>query len=59
MMGYDAWSDGLSADDYLEQCLSSPKYSQGTWYVLEDGGGLVSTNGYTEPFKAFSYADTE
>lgn len=43
MMGYDAWSDGLSADNYLEQCLSSPKYSQGTWYVLEDGAGLVSS----------------
>lgn len=43
MMGYDAWGDGLSEADYLEECRNSPKYPRGTWYVLEDGGRLASS----------------
>lgn len=43
MMGYDAWGEGLPEADYLRQCMSSPKYPQGTWYVLEDASGLVSS----------------
>ena len=40
MMGFDAWSEGQSEADYLERCTSSPKYPQGTWYVLESDAGL-------------------
>ena len=43
MMGYDAWGEGASVQAYLEQCRSSTKYPQGTWYVLEEGGELLSS----------------
>lgn len=43
MMGYDVWNEDLSEEDYLRKCMASPKYPQGTWYVLEDSTGLVSS----------------
>lgn len=41
MMGYDAWSDGLSESDYLETCKSSVKYANGKWYVLENNDKIL------------------
>ena len=43
LMGYDAWSEGLSKEEYLEASRTSTKYPQGTWYVLEDQGELLSS----------------
>jgi len=36
MMGFDAWSDGHSKEEYLKICRSSKKYANATWYVLEN-----------------------
>lgn len=38
MMGYDAWSDGQSVEEYLRGCRSSKKYKSGRWFVLSDDG---------------------
>lgn len=43
MMGYDAWSDGVSKKDYLDECRTSKKYKAGKWYVLLDGEELISS----------------
>ncbi len=43
MMGYDAWSDGTSEEDYLNGCRNSTKYKKGTWYILLDGLQMVSS----------------
>lgn len=33
-MGYDTWGEGKSIAAYLDECLASPKYKQGRWFVL-------------------------
>lgn len=43
MMGYDAWSDGLSKQAYLDECRASEKYKAGKWYVLADDERLISS----------------
>jgi predicted acetyltransferase len=43
MMGFDAWSDGASEEDYLNGCRNSEKYKKGTWYILLDGPQMVSS----------------
>ena len=43
MMGYDAWSDGGTQEEYLTGCRSSQKYRLGTWYVLVVGDRPVSS----------------
>jgi len=43
MMGFDVWADGTSREDYLCGCRESPKYKQGTWYVLVIENSLVSS----------------
>lgn len=43
MMGYDAWSERQSVAAYLQECRSSTKYQQGTWWVLEEQGQLLSS----------------
>jgi N-acetylglutamate synthase-like GNAT family acetyltransferase len=42
-MGHDAWGSELSDAEYQERCKHSAKYPQGTWYVLEKNGELVSS----------------
>lgn len=32
-MGFDAWAEGASAEEYLAVCRASPKYARGTWYL--------------------------
>jgi predicted N-acetyltransferase YhbS len=43
MMGYDVWSEGLSAQSYLDECRASDKYKMGRWYVLAEGESLHSS----------------
>lgn len=42
-MGFDAWAEGSPEPTYLETCRTSPKYAQGSWYVLADGAQLFSS----------------
>lgn len=42
-MGFDAWADGDSEEEYLTGCRNSPKYKKGTWFVLSVQGQLVSS----------------
>jgi predicted N-acetyltransferase YhbS len=42
-MGYDAWSDGKSFEEYLQGCKNSPKYKAGQWFVLCVEGIPVSS----------------
>ena len=37
MMGFDAWSDDMTKESYLESCTNSSKYKKGKWWVLENG----------------------
>ncbi len=43
MMGFDTWHNGMSQRRYLNELMSSSKYPQGQWYVLENEGELVSS----------------
>jgi N-acetylglutamate synthase-like GNAT family acetyltransferase len=36
MMGFDAWSEDMTKESYLESCTNSPKYQKGTWWLLEN-----------------------
>lgn len=40
-MGFDVWGEEQELEIYLEGCRQSPKYKQGTWYVLVDERGLL------------------
>lgn len=40
-MGFDVWGDEQGLEIYLEGCRQSPKYKQGTWYVLVDDRGVL------------------
>lgn len=42
-MGVDAWAEGSSEHKFLEACYASPKYRQGSWYVLAEGAQLLSS----------------
>jgi len=42
-MGFYAWSDGKSLEEYIEKCTESKKYKSGTWYVLANENILVSS----------------
>lgn len=42
-MGFDAWSDGSTLENYLEDCRASVKYRQGQWLVLEKNEELISS----------------
>jgi predicted N-acetyltransferase YhbS len=42
-MGYDAWHAGLSLNDYLASCRNSKKYQSGSWYVLTNQNGILSS----------------
>lgn len=42
LMGFDAWSDGHPADEYLVGCRGSKKYQSGRWFVLCEGNTLRS-----------------
>jgi ribosomal protein S18 acetylase RimI-like enzyme len=41
MMGFDVWGDGLSQEQYLEECRLSLKYRRGTWKVLENENAQI------------------
>ena len=41
--GRDAWGDGLTEADWLEECRRSAKYAAGTWYALDIGGEPVAS----------------
>jgi predicted acetyltransferase len=43
MMGFDAWGESSSREDYLASCRKSPKYAQGKWFVLEQEHELLSS----------------
>ncbi len=43
MMGFDVWHGGAARDAYLRGCRSSPKYSQGRWFVLQSGSEPCSS----------------
>lgn len=43
LMGFDAWSEGSSKDEYLEKCRNSQKYKKGTWHVLSNSKDLLSS----------------
>ncbi len=35
-MGFDAWGENFSMDEYLNVCRNSSKYAQGEWLILKD-----------------------
>jgi N-acetylglutamate synthase-like GNAT family acetyltransferase len=35
MMGFDVWSGGMTKESYIESCSNSPKYKEGTWWLIE------------------------
>lgn len=41
-MGWDAWGEGRPKDAFVAECLASPKYAKGRWWVLERGRRPVS-----------------
>jgi len=41
-LGYDAWGEDAPMAQYLASCRASPKYAQGRWLVLQEGGSLRS-----------------
>jgi len=43
LMGFDVWSEGLSEEDYVNACMASQNYQDGTWYVLAKGNELVAS----------------
>lgn len=43
LMGSDVWADGSEAE-YLHACRTSPKYARGTWYVLENANGVITSS---------------
>jgi len=51
-MGFDVWGQEQELEIYLEGCRQSPKYKQGTWYVLADECGFL----YSSLIK-YSFAD--
>lgn len=54
LMGFEAWSDGNSKNDYLDECRSSSKYKRGSWFVFEENGNLLSSL-ITYHFKADTF----
>jgi predicted N-acetyltransferase YhbS len=42
-IGFNAWSDGLSYEEYLVDCRGSEKYQAGTWYVLIENEKILSS----------------
>jgi predicted N-acetyltransferase YhbS len=40
MMGYDTWSNGQSAADFLARCKSPDKHRSARWFVLSERGVL-------------------
>ncbi|TVO37698.1 GNAT family N-acetyltransferase [Vibrio algivorus] len=42
-IGFDAWSGGVSYEEYLVGCHDSKKYQAGTWYVLIDNEQILSS----------------
>lgn len=43
MMGYDAWSEGKSVEEYLHECRTSKKYKSGRWFVLSEDSILKAS----------------
>jgi predicted acetyltransferase len=43
MMGFDVWAEG-SEGEYLSECQTSSKYARGTWYVLENENGKLTSS---------------
>ena len=43
-MGFDTWGDGQPLEVYLDGCRSSPKYQQGSWYVLKNEHGVICSS---------------
>jgi predicted acetyltransferase len=43
MMGFEAWNEGKSEEDYLLMCRNSPKYKTGRWYVFAEEKKLLSS----------------
>ena len=43
MMGFDAWGQNCSKDQYLDECQSSSKYRKGEWWVLVVDEEVVSS----------------
>ena len=41
-LGYDAWGEDAPMAQYLASCRASPKYAQGRWLLLQEGGSLRS-----------------
>lgn len=52
-MGYDAWGAGLPVQMFLDSCLASYKYKQGTFYVLDDDNGTLLSSCIVYPLTAF------
>jgi predicted N-acetyltransferase YhbS len=43
-MGFDAWGENQSTEDYLTLCRASPKYKAGQWFVLESASGELHSS---------------
>jgi predicted acetyltransferase len=43
MMGFDVWGEGITKEDYLLTCETTPKYKKGHWYVLVSDCTIVSS----------------
>ena len=42
-MGYDAWGDGRTLEDYLAACRASKKYAAGVWWVHPQDDGMLAS----------------
>ncbi len=43
MMGYDAWSEGQTVEEYLRRCRNSKKYKSGLWFVLSEENTIFAS----------------
>ncbi|MFG1483949.1 GNAT family N-acetyltransferase [Halobacteriovorax sp. HFRX-2_2] len=55
MMGFDAWSDNMNKESYLESCANSPKYKKGTWWILENNQSELLCSLIVYQFESFNF----
>jgi predicted acetyltransferase len=53
LMGFDAWGEktGKTQQEHIEECKESPKYAEGTWYVLENNDKQIVSSLIVHPLK--------
>jgi predicted N-acetyltransferase YhbS len=39
LLGFHAWGEGKTREEFLDECRASSKYAKGQWFVLADADG--------------------